>query len=80
MASRSAVMTTGKVRTGLLRQRSHRVAAGTGGYDISTVQDEILGAMEKLFGNQLPEKSFESLTDNGSAYVVHETSRCATEY
>ncbi|MBF7958769.1 hypothetical protein [Rahnella victoriana] len=30
----------------------------------------ILGAMEKLFGNKLPEKSFESLKDNGSAYLV----------
>lgn len=32
-------------------------AASTGGYDSSTVQDVMLGAVEKRFGNQLPERA-----------------------
>ncbi|MDN8542666.1 IS3 family transposase [Erwinia sp. BC051422] len=48
-------------------------AAGTGGYDKETVQDVMLGAVEKRFGRQLPTESLEWLTDNGSAYRAHET-------
>ncbi|CAI1773987.1 insertion element IS2 transposase InsD [Serratia quinivorans] len=47
-------------------------AAGTGGYDKETVQDVMLGAVEKRFGQQLPSKPLEWLTDNGSAYRAHE--------
>lgn len=54
-------------------------AASTGGYDSSTVQDVMLGAVEKRFGNQLPATSIQWLTDNGSAYVAHETRRFAKE-
>ncbi|MBE7330865.1 integrase core domain-containing protein, partial [Salmonella enterica] len=38
-----------------------------------TVQDVMLGAVEKRFGRQLPTESLEWLTDNGSAYRAHET-------
>lgn len=48
-------------------------AAGTGGYDKETGQDVMLGAVEKRFGQQLPSKPLEWLTDNGSAYRAHET-------
>nr|CDS58092.1 Transposase ORF B, insertion element IS2, family IS3 [Serratia symbiotica] len=54
-------------------------AASTGGYDSRTVQDVMLGAVEKRFGNQLAEKSIQWLTDNGSAYVAHETRWFARE-
>lgn len=48
-------------------------AAGTGGYDKETVQDVMLGAIEKRFGRRLPTEPLEWLTDNGSAYRAHET-------
>lgn len=48
-------------------------AASTGGYDKETVQDVMLGAMEKRFGRQQPTEPLEWLTDNGSAYRAHET-------
>lgn len=48
-------------------------AAGTGGYDKETVQDVMLGAVEKRFGKQLPTEPLEWLRDNGSAYRAHET-------
>jgi len=48
-------------------------AAGTGGYDKETVQDVMLGAVEKRFGQHLPSEPLEWLTDNGSAYRAHET-------
>lgn len=48
-------------------------AASTGGYDKETVQDVMLGAVEKRFGKQLPTESLDWLTDNGSAYRAHET-------
>ncbi|WP_121500658.1 IS3 family transposase [Entomohabitans teleogrylli] len=48
-------------------------AAGTGGYDKETVQDVMLGAVEKRFGQRLPSEPLEWLTDNGSAYRAHET-------
>ncbi len=48
-------------------------AAGTGGYDKEIVHDVMLGAVEKRFGQCLPPKPLEWLTDNGSAYRAHET-------
>lgn len=48
-------------------------AAGTGGYDKETVQDVMLGAVEKRFGQHLPSEALEWLTDNGSVYRAHET-------
>lgn len=47
--------------------------AGTSGYDKETVQDVMLGAVEKRFGQHLPSEPLEWLTDNGSAYRAHET-------
>lgn len=46
-------------------------AAGTGDYDKETVQDVMLGAVEKRSGQQLPSEPLEWLTDNGSAYIGH---------
>nr|WP_323095090.1 IS3 family transposase [Klebsiella quasipneumoniae] len=54
-------------------------AASTGGYDSSTVQDVMLGAVEKRFGDKLPATAVQWLTDNGSAYTAHETRRFARE-
>lgn len=54
-------------------------AASTGGYDSRTVQDVMLGAVEKRFGNQLAEKSIQWLMDNGLAYIAHETRWFARE-
>ena len=51
--------------------------ASTGGYDSATVQDAMLGAVERRFGNRLPPTPVEWLTDNGSAYRAHETRRFA---
>lgn len=48
-------------------------AASTGGSDKETVQDVMLGAVEKRFGQHLPSEPVEWLTDNGSAYRAHET-------
>lgn len=39
----------------------------------------MLGTVEKWFGNQLAKKSIQYLTDNGSAYVAHETRWFARE-
>ncbi|EFH6972145.1 IS3 family transposase [Escherichia coli] len=52
-------------------------AASTGGYDKATVQDVMLGAIEKRFGDKVPEQSIQWLTDNGSAYRAHETRQFA---
>ncbi|EAQ6364954.1 IS3 family transposase [Salmonella enterica subsp. enterica serovar Oranienburg] len=52
-------------------------AASTGGYDSETVQDVMLGAVERRFGNNLPTSSVEWLTDNGSAYRSHQTHQFA---
>lgn len=52
-------------------------AASTGGYDASTVQDVMLGAVERRFGQQLPEQPIQWLTDNGACYRAHETRRFA---
>ncbi len=54
-------------------------AASTGGYDKATVQDAMLGAIEKRFGDKVPEQSIQWLTDNGSAHRVHETRQFARE-
>lgn len=52
-------------------------AASTGGYDSVTVQDVMLRSVEKRFGNRLPDKPVQWLTDNGSAYRAHETRQFA---
>ena len=52
-------------------------AASTGGYDKATVQDVMLGAIEKRFGDKVPEQAIQWLTDNGSAYRAHETRQFA---
>lgn len=54
-------------------------AASTGGYDKATVQDVMLGAIEKRFGDKVPEEPIQWLTDNGSAYRAHETRQFARE-
>lgn len=54
-------------------------AASSGGYDSVTVQDVMLRSVEKRFGNRLPEKPVQWLTDNGSAYRAHETRQFARE-
>ncbi|MEJ9603091.1 DDE-type integrase/transposase/recombinase, partial [Escherichia coli] len=43
-------------------------AVTTGGFDSETVQDVMLGAVERRFGNELPASPVEWLTDNGSCY------------
>lgn len=48
-------------------------AAGTGGYDKETVQDVMLGTVEKRFGQHLASEPLEWLTDNGSACRANET-------
>ncbi len=50
-------------------------AAGTGGFDSDTVQDVMLGAVERRFGHHLPQAPIEWLTDNSSAYRAHDTRR-----
>ncbi|MFW8390169.1 IS3 family transposase [Klebsiella pneumoniae] len=52
-------------------------AASTGGYDSETVQDVMLGAVERRFGSSLPASPVEWLTDNGSAYRSHQTRQFA---
>lgn len=52
-------------------------AASTGGYDSETVQDVMLGAVERRFGSSLPVSPVEWLTDNGSAYRSHQTRQFA---
>lgn len=42
-------------------------------YYKETVQNVMLGAVEKRFGRQLPSEQLERLADNGSAYKVYET-------
>ncbi|MDC7315533.1 MULTISPECIES: IS3 family transposase [Enterobacter cloacae complex] len=54
-------------------------AASTGGYDSMTVQDVMLGAVEKRFGAMLPDKPVQWLTDNGSAYTAHDTRKFAAD-
>jgi putative transposase len=52
-------------------------AASNGGYDSETVQDVMLGAVERRFGSNLPASPVEWLTDNGSAYRSHQTRQFA---
>ncbi|EHP3062768.1 IS3 family transposase [Escherichia coli] len=48
-------------------------AVTTGGFNSETVQDVMLGAVERRFGNELPASPVEWLTDNGSCYRANET-------
>ncbi|HAY4870932.1 TPA: IS3 family transposase [Escherichia coli] len=52
-------------------------AVTTGGFDSETVQDVMLGAVERRFGNELPTSPVEWLTDNGSCYRANETRQFA---
>ncbi|WP_284334712.1 IS3 family transposase [Escherichia coli] len=52
-------------------------AVTTGGFDSETVQDVMLGAVERRFGNDLPSSPVEWLTDNGSCYRANETRQFA---
>ncbi|HFX7245117.1 TPA: IS3 family transposase [Escherichia coli] len=52
-------------------------AVTTGGFDSETVQDVMLGAVERRFGNELPVSPVEWLTDNGSCYRANETRQFA---
>ncbi|EKN4261951.1 IS3 family transposase, partial [Escherichia coli] len=52
-------------------------AVTTGGFNSETVQDVMLGAVERRFGNELPASSVEWLTDNGSCYRANETRQFA---
>ncbi|EOW5901313.1 IS3 family transposase, partial [Escherichia coli] len=52
-------------------------AVTTGGFDSETVQDVMLGAVERRFRNELPASPVEWLTDNGSCYRVNETRQFA---
>ncbi|QPR22141.1 IS3-like element IS2 family transposase [Escherichia coli] len=52
-------------------------AVTTGGFNSETVQDVMLGAVERRFGNALPSSPVEWLTDNGSCYRANETRQFA---
>ncbi|MEP8420942.1 IS3-like element IS2 family transposase [Escherichia coli] len=52
-------------------------AVTTGGFNSETVQDVMLGAVERRFGNELPSSPVEWLTDNGSCYRANETRQFA---
>ncbi|WP_171766289.1 IS3-like element IS2 family transposase [Shigella dysenteriae] len=52
-------------------------AMTTGGFNSETVQDVMLGAVERRFGNDLPSSPVEWLTDNGSCYRANETRQFA---
>ncbi len=52
-------------------------ARTTGGFNSETVQDVMLGAVERRFGNDLPSSPVEWLTDNGSCYRANETRQFA---
>lgn len=52
-------------------------AASIGGYYSETVQNVILGAVERRFGNSLSTSTVEWLTDNGSAYRSYQTRQFA---
>ncbi|HDK9980135.1 TPA: IS3 family transposase [Escherichia coli] len=52
-------------------------AVTTGGFNSETVQDVMLGAVERRFGNELPASPVEWLTDNGSCYRANETPQFA---
>lgn len=52
-------------------------AVTTSGFNSETVQDVMLGAVERRFGNELPASPVEWLTDNGSCYRANETRQFA---
>ncbi|EPH0539903.1 IS3 family transposase [Klebsiella pneumoniae] len=52
-------------------------AVTTGGFDSETVQDVMLGAVERRFDSELPASPVEWLTDNGSCYRANETRQFA---
>nr|WP_164968896.1 IS3 family transposase [Escherichia coli] len=52
-------------------------AVTMGGFDSETVQDVMLGAVERRFGNELPASPVEWLTDNVSCYRANETRQFA---
>ncbi|EKD3550472.1 DDE-type integrase/transposase/recombinase, partial [Escherichia coli] len=52
-------------------------AVTTGDFNSETVQDVMLGAVERRFGNELPASPVEWLTDNGSCYRANETRQFA---
>lgn len=52
-------------------------AVSIGGYDSITVQDVMLGAVEKRFGARLPDKPVQWQTDNGSVFTAHDTRKFA---
>ncbi|HBL7843674.1 TPA: IS3 family transposase, partial [Escherichia coli] len=52
-------------------------AVTTGGFDSETVQDVMLGAVERRFGSELPASPVEWLTDNGACYRANETRQFA---
>ncbi|MEF5433373.1 IS3 family transposase [Escherichia coli] len=52
-------------------------AVTTGGFDSETVQDVMLGAVERRFGSELPSSPVEWLTGNGSCYRANETRQFA---
>ena len=52
-------------------------AVTTGGFNSETVQDVMLGAVERRFGNDLSSSPVEWLTDNGSCYRANETRQFA---
>ncbi|HHO7053684.1 TPA: IS3-like element IS2 family transposase [Escherichia coli] len=52
-------------------------AVTIGGFNSETVQDVMLGAVERRFGNDLPSSPVEWLTDNGSCYRANETRQFA---
>ncbi|EHW7462609.1 IS3 family transposase [Escherichia coli] len=52
-------------------------AVTTGGFNSETVQDVMLGAVERRFGNELPASPVEWLTDNGSCYRANEARQFA---
>nr|MDN1758845.1 IS3-like element IS2 family transposase [Escherichia coli] len=52
-------------------------AVTTGGFNSETVQDVMLGAVERRFGNDLPSSPVEWLTDNSSCYRANETRQFA---
>ncbi|MFA8185488.1 IS3 family transposase [Escherichia coli] len=52
-------------------------AVTTGGFNSETVQDVMLGAVERRFGSELPASPVEWLTDNGSCYRANETRQFA---
>ncbi|WP_416856447.1 IS3 family transposase [Escherichia coli] len=52
-------------------------AVTTGGFNSETVQDVMLGTVERRFGNELPASPVEWLTDNGSCYRANETRQFA---